>query len=112
MQTFYPFVWITFIVCLFLVWYFSHRANHKERLLMIEKGIDVDEREKRRQRFTFPWKKIGIVVIGLSVGLLVITLMVALEILHKGGDGLPVAILGLFGGISMVFANHTSSRQK
>jgi hypothetical protein len=106
MQTYYPLVWITFIVCLFLVWFFTHRANHKERMMMMEKGLDLPVNKKKPFGSAFPWKKIGIVIIGLSVGLLLITLFVALEILQKGGDALPVAILAFFGGISLVIANY------
>ncbi|MES2374193.1 MAG: DUF6249 domain-containing protein [Bacteroidota bacterium] len=109
MQTIYIIFWLAFIICLFFVWFFSHRANHKERLMMIEKGIDAEEQAKRKDRSGFSWLKLGILVIGLSVGLLIITILVSLNLLDKGGNALPLAILGLCGGTAMVIANTLGS---
>lgn len=106
MQTLYPLVWIAFIVCMFLVWFFWHRANHEERLMMIEKGHDPDELAKKNPGFKFPWLKIGILIIGLSVGLLLISLLVSLKLLDKGGNAFPLAILGVCGGVAMVIGNN------
>ncbi len=105
MQTAYIILWLAFITCLFFVWFFSHRANHKERLMMIEKGFDIEERSKKKG-IGFPWLKLGIIIIGLSVGLLIITLLASLKLLDKGGNALPLAILGLCGGTAMVIANN------
>lgn len=76
---------------------------------MIEKGMDREEQLKRKARSGFPWLKLGILVIGLSAGLLIITILVALDLLDKGGNALPLAILGLCGGIAMVIANNLGS---
>jgi heme/copper-type cytochrome/quinol oxidase subunit 2 len=64
MQTTYIIFLLAFIICLFFVWFFSHRANHKERLMMIEKGMDMEEQVKKKARSGFPWLKLGILVIG------------------------------------------------
>ena len=112
MQTLYPLIWIAFIICLFLVWFFSHRANHKERLMMIEKGMDVEEAGKKKPGFRFPWFKIGLLIVGLSVGLLLIALLAATKKLDQGGNTLPLAILGVCGGLSMVIANYLDKDKK
>ena len=31
------------IVCIFLAWYFQHKARTRERMALIEKGVDVEE---------------------------------------------------------------------
>lgn len=123
MEPLYPLVWIAFIICIFLAWYFSHRAKHKERMMMIEKGLipgqpeknetgsDANELLRKRKAFSFPWLKIGVVVIGLSVGLLLIAVLVALNLLNKGGNALPLSILGICGGASMVIAGNSNKHK-
>lgn len=98
-------VWLALLICVFLVWFFSHRAKHKEKLLMMEKGMDPNSLFPGKRIFKFPWLKIGIVIIGLSVGLMIIALLASLKSLDQGGNALPLAILGICGGISMVIAN-------
>ena len=97
--------WLPFIICIFLVWYFVHRAKHKEKILMLEKGIDPQSSTYQRKGFLFPWFKIGIVIMGLSVGLIIISILISLKSLEGGGNTLPLAILGICGGGSMVLAN-------
>jgi len=109
MEKLYPLAWTAFIICVFLVWFFSHKAKHKERLLMIEKELTADKQSKKEKNFSFPWLKLGIVVTGLSIGLLLIALLAGLKLLDKGGNALPLAILGVCGGISMVIANYVNS---
>ena len=108
MPQLYTLVWIAFITCVFLVWFFSHRAKHKERMMMIEKGINVEEIIKTGKKFRLPWLKLGIVIIGLSIGLFIIVVLVMLDKLDKGGNVLPLAILGLCGGGAMVVANYVN----
>lgn len=109
MEKNYPLVWVAFIICIFLVWFFSHRAKHKERLMMIEKGLNVGEHLQKQESFRFPWLKLGIVVIGLSIGLLIIAILVGFKLLERGGNTLPLSILGVCGGISMVIANYVKN---
>lgn len=109
MKIYYLFIWIAFIICLFLMWFFTHRANHKERLLMIEKGIDPEEIKKKKAEFSFPWRKLAAVIIGLSVGLLIISILIAFKALDMGGNALPLAILGICGGGGMWIATNSSS---
>ncbi len=96
---------ILLVACIFLVWFFSHRAKHKERLMMMEKGLDISASKDNRRGPGFPWQKIGVIIIGLSIGLVIISILASLTILDEGGNALPLAILGICGGIAMVIAN-------
>jgi hypothetical protein len=102
--------WITFCVCIFLAWYFSHKAKHKECLMLIEKGVNLDEYLKKERGFSFPWLKLGIVIIGLSIGLAIIGILANLGTLH-GSDALPLSILGICGGTSLVIANYINKNK-
>lgn len=97
--------WIPAVTCVFLAWYFLHRARHKERLMMMEKGIDPKANAYNGKRFSFPWAKFGIIIVGLSVGLIIISILVSFKALDGGGNALPLAILGICGGASMILAN-------
>ena len=52
-------------------WYFTSRARSKERLLLIEKGIDLSEFYKKTKSASYiTLKKIGIIVIGFGLAYL------------------------------------------
>jgi len=72
---------------------------------MLEKGIDPQSNTYQRKGFRFPWVKMGIVIMGLSVGLIIISILISLKLLEGGGNALPLAILGICGGASMLVAN-------
>ena len=90
----------------FLTWYFSHRARHKERLLMIEKGIPTI---KDHTGAPFPWLKLGVVLLGLGIGLLLIAIL-ATNGLLKGPGSLPISILAICGGVSLLIANYIGKK--
>lgn len=71
---------------------------------MIEKGMDPQSLPQQKTFFRFPWLKIGIVIIGLSIGLMIISILISLKALENS-TVLPLAILGICGGISMIIAN-------
>ncbi|WP_126972314.1 DUF6249 domain-containing protein [Gynurincola endophyticus] len=107
MQHLIPLIWVIFIICLFLVWFFTHRANHRERMLRIEKGLEAEpEPPGGKKQSNFFWLRLACLVTGLSLGLLIISLMVALKLLDAGGNAFPVAILGFCGGMSMIVAHY------
>jgi hypothetical protein len=108
---FYYFVWISFLTCLFLAWYFSHKARHEERKMLIQKGLNADDLVKTEKGFKFPWFKLGIVIIGLSVGLGIIAILVNLGLTGRS-DAIYPAILGLCGGSSLVIAYFIDKRSK
>ncbi|MGM1430144.1 DUF6249 domain-containing protein [Sphingobacterium lactis] len=90
----------------FLTWYFSHRARHKERILMIEKGLYT---EKDKLKIKISWLKLGIVSLGLGCGVLLIGLL-AKNGLLKGPGSIPIGILVITGAISLIIANFIDRR--
>lgn len=110
MTSLYPLVWVILIICLFLTWFFSHRANHKERMMRIESGsVDGGEEEKKEARKSL-WIRVTCLVTGLSLGLLLIAILAGMRWLDRFGNAFPLAILGLSGGAGMFaayfFENH------
>ena len=95
---------VTITTCLFLTWYFWYKAKSKERLFLLEKGLDPKDTIDKIQNLSL--LKFGIVVIGLSVGLLIIHFVDKFSSVH-GPVGL--AIMGLSGGISLIIANNAGN---
>jgi hypothetical protein len=98
------FGFLGFCICLFMAWYFAHEARHKERMLMIEKGMDPDAHAVPKGSALL---KFGIVVIGLSLGVVLIGTLAHFDALVDP-DAIPLGILGLSGGISLLIANRVS----
>lgn len=94
---------IVFLVVLFLAWFFTRRATFKEKVILIEKGVDVkDLKIIGNNNGQSLWLKIGILIIGISLGAL---LTVLLEKITAISVGAGLAIILLCAGISMIIAN-------
>lgn len=92
-----------------LAWLFSNIARHKERVMLIEKGINPDEYAKEKEPVSLGIK-VGIVILGLSLGLAIISIMVSLKVLPHSDAG-PLAILGICVGSSLVLANYMGNKK-
>ena len=106
---------IVFIVAIFLAWFFRQQARNKERLLLIEKGENPDQFIERKERkFSFPWLKLGVLVLGLSIGLGVITLVefIANSPRLINSSPFPLFVMGVFGGISLIIAHYIEKNQE
>lgn len=91
-------VFIFFMAGVFLTWFFSHKARVNERMMLIEKGMDLPARQPTKLfEGNFPWLRIGVVVIGIGLGL----------IIGEGNGSFVVTIGSIFlcGGIGMFLAN-------
>lgn len=108
MDIIYGCIAIAIIICLFLVWFFSHRASHQERMLRIEMGIQPEQKKGDRQSV---WIKIAFLLGGLGVALLLISILVSLKMLDSGGNALPLALIGICGGVSMLLANRYTEKK-
>jgi len=104
---------VVFIVAIFFAWFFRQQARNKERLVLIEKGENLDQLlERKERRFSFPWLKLGVLILGLSIGLGVITLVEFITNSSRLMNGpFPLFIMGLFGGISMIIAHYVEKHQ-
>jgi uncharacterized membrane protein len=95
-------------IALFLAWYMIRNAKNKERLKLIEKGIDIKDFssvfEKKNQ---FSWLKVGILITGIAVGALVVALIMAGPAgeKFKNMPGFSIAVILLSAGLSMIIAN-------
>ena len=105
-------VWLGFFACIFFGWYYFLQARNKERMALIERDKDVSEIYAKRQRefrFRFPWLKLGMLVTGVGFGFCLTLFLWMIntrwEKFIKDTDGMvPVALMILFGGLSMVIA--------
>jgi NADH:ubiquinone oxidoreductase subunit 3 (subunit A) len=102
---------ITLIICLFLVWFFSHKARHQEKLLRIEMGLSDNPVDKRKMNSSNLWTKLAFLVIGQGIAFLIIALLVYLKWLDNGGNALPIAIMAVMGGLSMLMANYVLTKK-
>lgn len=81
-----------------LAWYFIRRAKFKEKILLMEKGIDIkDLGLSGNNKITFPWLRIGIIITGISFGVIVV------ELANLKG-GIAEALILLFTGLSFILA--------
>jgi hypothetical protein len=99
---------VFFLVGIYLTRFFIHRAKTKERIMLIEKGIDLSALPKNDSQgmiYHFPWLKIGIVITSISIGLLVGAFLFTTPYFEQVASGqLPLILIFLFGGIGMILA--------
>lgn len=93
-------------VFIFLTWYFSHKAKAKERLMIIEKGIDV-EKLLRKEKPSHLVLTIGIIIIGLGVAFGLQALLLRLDVTDE-----PPYLFVLFvcGGVSLLIIHFVTKR--
>lgn len=103
---------IVLITALFLVWFFSHKSQEKERLLLIEKGIDLPP-QTRSFSFRFPWLKMGLVISGIAFGMILgmwLEEQFPIQVFTTGFIVVPFTIL--FGGLGMILAHYLGKEKK
>lgn len=101
---------ISLFAGVFFAWFFYLKARTRERTALIEKaaeGIDMTaifDRKKRNWRFNFPWLKLGIVIVGICLGVVIGNLI-------RLNEEVIVTLAFMFGGAGMIVA-HFSDRKK
>ncbi|MFO7851299.1 MAG: DUF6249 domain-containing protein [Bacteroidota bacterium] len=103
--------WLGFFAAITISWIFYLRFRNKERMALIEKGVDAPDAFKREK---FPWLKIGIVIIGICLGvaLVVLSFMFQPE-LSRQFFAILLILSGLFfGGIAMVIAHYVDRKRE
>ena len=109
-QVTFTILFLAFLTAGFLAWYFSHKSREKERLMLIEKGVDVPELERGvKFSFRFPWLKIGILITFIATGLVVGILISENTASRHPFE--PIMML-LFGGLGMIFAHYAGRDKK
>ena len=105
------FLWLAYPFCALAAWYYYIRYKHQERIHMIEKGIRPEDHLPSQDRGRSLWLKLGMVVMGLGLGLLIITILVNLHLTGQS-DAIYPSILCLCGGGALVAANFINPRKK
>jgi ABC-type nitrate/sulfonate/bicarbonate transport system permease component len=112
----YCVITVALIAAFFFAWFFYQQARNKERMILIEKGESLDEifRKQRNNqiRFSFPWLKLGNVILGLSFGFGLISIYFMNMQNHELFQGFFITfIIGMSLGIPMI-VNHVIQRKK
>ena len=98
---------ITFFICTFAMIFGIRYFSNKEKMAMIERGIDPGIKKSTPKPFLS--LKFGLLLVGLGIGLLIaltaVRSFLGTELSH-GQEGQAVAIyfgcLGIFGGIGLI----------
>ena len=99
-------VFIAFFASVFGIMYVFYSTRNKERLALIEKGVDANlfNIGKERQKFNISWGKftlkLGMLLMGIAVGIITAALMAQANILNE--DALYFSMIFFFGGLSLV----------
>lgn len=112
----YCIITVFLIAAFFFAWFFYQQARNKERMVLIERGESLDEifrkQRKNQIRFSFPWLKLGNVVLGLSLGFGLISVYFMKSDDHELFQGFFLTfIIGLSLGIPMI-VNHLLQKKR
>jgi hypothetical protein len=87
--------------------YFSNKARNKERMALIERGVDISEIYKKKESSKYGFFKLGIVLIGIAAGLLLGNVF--------SNELNPVvsyfSMILLCGGIAVILANYLVAKK-
>ncbi len=90
--------------------YYNVKARNKERMALIEKGVDISEIYKVKKSNGNGFLKLGMFLIGVAVGLVFAVLLSRINLMP------PVvayfSMILLFGGISVVATNYWIANHK
>ena len=97
---------LSLILSAFFAWFFYNRSRHEERKLMIQQGGDFSGNQffPKENSFKYLWLKLGILVVGIAIGMVIIGIISNLDV-HLNGIIYP-GIIGLFGGGAMIFSHY------
>jgi hypothetical protein len=104
--------WLGFFAAIILSFYFYLRFRNKERMALVEKGVDVSEIFKSRDfSFKIPWLRLGMLAIGVGFGILVGYLVIVLVPQKFAGNNqqfislILMFSLLIFGGVGIILGN-------
>jgi len=91
-------------VMIIAVTYITRTASHRERMAMIEKGMDpssLDKKSRKKVRATKSRRslKLGMIAVAMGMGLFIASV---LDGLFNMGETIYFAMLLLFGGTSLI----------
>ncbi|HCU43738.1 DUF6249 domain-containing protein [Sphingobacterium faecium] len=89
---------------IFFTLYYYFQARNKERMALIEAGLDLSQFYKKKVQIS-QWLRLGILAVGIGVGLLIVGLMTQYQV-QPVTAVLKVSLIVLCGGIAMVVASY------
>ena len=95
------------MICLFVSAIFYFKAKHNEKLLLIEKGL-TDKQLPKSSGNTL--QKTGIIIIAVSLGIIIVTILHRLPDSWHVAEGVEVAVVGIMGGLGMIYANRLDKK--
>jgi peptidoglycan/LPS O-acetylase OafA/YrhL len=103
-QTVVAIVVVSLFGTIFFTLYYYFLARNKERMALIEAGLDLSQFYKKQVRIS-QWLRLGIFAVGIGIGLLIVGLISQYQ---TGNivDVLKVSIIVLCGGVAMIVANY------
>lgn len=106
--------YLGFFAAIVFCWYFYLQARNKERMALIEKGVDTSEIFKKIDfpKLEFPWFKLGLLATGVGIG--IGFTIIVMEITQNYAMGQIVLVFSIifFGGIAMMLASTIRSRSE
>lgn len=104
-------IFIFFVLSILFGWYFIQQTKLKERILLSEKGIDLNSLIPKERTRNSWWLRIGIVVISASLGLILgITIDNSFPKYYSGA--FPLITFFLFVGIGMIIAHYADKAKE
>jgi len=103
------FNWLAFFTACFFAYYYFLKLRNRERMLLIEKNIDISEIYKTKTR-KFPWFILGYTLLGVSLGSLIGLLIFGL-LLDLDGIAFILSPVLLMGSIGIIVGNIIEKRR-
>lgn len=97
---------ISFFLTLFGILYVVFTTRNRERLAMIEKGVDPEIFAQRKTRFSI---KIGLLSVGVSIGILAGQFIAYMSIMSP--EPATTSMIFLFGGLGLI-VDHFLARKE
>lgn len=110
-------IWLALFAAVFFSWYFYLQARTKERTLLIDKGADASNfyaKKPERRGFRFPWLKFGLLLVGISFGLMfgfIVAYAIFPNSLRQIQEPFVFGSTILFGGLGMILAHFTEKKK-
>ncbi len=107
--------WLGFFSTVILAYYYYLRYRHKERILLIEKNVDLSDFYKKPEH-RFPWYILGFTLLGAALGF-IISLSLAFIIAQResiGSDIVTPMILAatiLFGALGIIIGRSIEQKK-
>ena len=89
---------------IFFTLYYYFQARNKERMALIEAGLDLSQFYKKQVQISH-WLRLGVFAVGIGLGLLIVGL-ISPYLVERIDGVLKVSIVILCGGIAMIIANY------